>query len=127
MTGPYLWLLAAAIASPAALTAQQARRQPNVIRLEEIRTIHVDNAYQIVERLRPRLLAQQTTLGSSGGVGSHTTPPVTVYVGMSAIGGIDKLASIPAETVREVRYLDAGAARVRFGLPEGRAIVVTPR
>ena len=181
--------VAGAISVPAA--AQQATRRSDVITPEEIEQVQVEDAYQVVLRLRPEFLQRagrprgtarlsgpvlggataqggsapaskqaadpyapefdQGDLGTSAGGTSNepggSTSPITsgaapdralprgggarssvaVYVGNMLAGGIEELTTLPAASVREIRYLRPSEAQFRFGAQAGgaAAIVVT--
>lgn len=90
-----------------------ARPSRDLITREEIAASPVATAYEAVERLRPEFLR------SIRGGG-----PPNVYVNDSSSGGIDILRSIRADNVDEIRYLDAVAANLRFGLNNTSGVIL---
>jgi hypothetical protein len=95
--------LAACSSAPAPSGAPRASR--DLITREEISASPVTTAYEAVERLRPEFL--RPTRG--GGL-------PRVYINDSSSGGVEILRSIRADNVLEIRFLDAVAANLRFGL-----------
>ena len=126
-----LVLLLAALAAPAALAAQDTmpmpkaakiKRNPEVISLEEIRASgDVQNAYDLVQRLRPTWL---TFRGPSSI--NLTTPELVVYFNGVRRGGPDTLRELELRGVKELRHLRGTDATQRFGTGhENGAILVT--
>ena len=87
-----------------------------------------NTAYDIVHALRPTML---TSRGATGGPRSRlpvweSNAGIKVYLDGLRYGGVESLASIPASTVREIRWLSAMDATTRFGTGNAAgAIVVT--
>jgi hypothetical protein len=126
-----LVLLLAALAAPAALAAQDTmplpkaakiKRNPEVISLEEIQASgDVQNAYDLVQRLRPTWL---TFRGPSSI--NLATPELVVYFNGVRRGGPDSLRELELRGVKELRHLRGTDATQRFGTGhENGAILVT--
>ena len=88
------------------------------------------SAYDLVEGLRPSMLASR---GTSAGSQSRSqlweaSSRIKVYLDGFRYGGVESLATIPASTVVEVRWLSALDATTRFGTGNAAgAIAVTSR
>jgi len=110
-------------ASAAGSTA--THRNPDVISEEEVdATTGVDNAFQLVQRLRPSFL----TFRGSTSIRNADAGRVVVYVNQSRMGFAEALRDIPISNVREIRRLSAAEATQRFGTNNsGGAILVTLR
>lgn len=70
----------------------------------------VTNAYDAVQRLRPRWLVERgpSTLNASGN-------PVVVYVDNHRLGNVDELRNLAIQLIAEIRYRDAADATTRYG------------
>jgi hypothetical protein len=91
---------------------------------QEIESIEVSNAYELIERLRPLWLR------SRGGRSTRLETEIVVYVNESMLGGINDLRDIPIEIVDSVWALDSAAAGRLPGLGSRhveRAIMVVTR
>lgn len=94
------------------------------IEFEEIQAIEASDAYQIVQRLRPRWLRSRGVMSINNP--TPTTP--VVYVDRVRHGQVSALRQIEAGSVLELRYLNAGDATTRFGTGHpGGAILVSIR
>jgi hypothetical protein len=93
------------------------RTNRNLITAEEIATISVSDAFEVVERLRPSFFATHGTL----------TPPVA-YVDGLPFGAIDQLHRIQPSSIQSIQYLDPLLATQRYGKAAGGgAILVTTK
>jgi hypothetical protein len=109
-----LVLLAACVSS----RAQELRTSPttsidkNVITAAEINDSYAATAYDAIDRLRPRFLLTNADLGP--------TAPRLVYLnGVVLTGGVNELRTIPANSVREIRFvrsIDAATAHLGGGI-----------
>lgn len=80
-------------------------RDRNVITQEEVAELPPQDAYQVVQRLRPRWLRQRGTGG---------TAQVRID-GRLIQGGVTALRTLRAAEIREIRYIDARDATTQFG------------
>lgn len=80
----------------------------DLITREEIAETGLYNAYDIIRRLRPRWLSPRVR----GGMGQNTGLPA-IYVGDQYWGEVDTLQRISAESIAEMRYLNARDATTR--------------
>ncbi len=109
-------LLTAAACSGATQGGSTTRRA-NLITAQEIASVEVSTAYDLVRRLRPRWLQAR---------GSGT--PV-VYIDQQRRGGLQELEQLQPIDVAEMRYLNASDATLRYGTnhPGGAILVTTKR
>jgi hypothetical protein len=97
-----------------------ARRDRNLITLEELQTSTATNLHEAIRQLRPEMLVQR-----GGGAATATLTPsanapdagqITVYMDNTKLnGGLVALRDIPVSSVKEVRYLNASDATQAFG------------
>jgi hypothetical protein len=109
---------------------KKPKRQPNVISLEEIEAVRdqTDDAMGIIQRLRPQYLRARGATSLGNAAGGRAIPYARVVVDGMPRGELSVLTQIPAMTVKEIRYLGASEASVRFGTGyDGGAILVTTR
>jgi outer membrane cobalamin receptor len=113
-----------AITTACASAGARPSRTSDVITIEEIESASVSTAYEAVQRLRPSFLRGrgQSSIQNPGG-----DLPV-VYVNGLRTGGIDQLHNIPAQDVREIRFISASDATTRYGTGHtGGIIEITTR
>jgi len=109
--------LAACSQQPASGTTKVAPKNRNLITADEIATINVSDAYEVVDRLRPTFLSARGAL----------TPPVT-YVDGLPFGDLQSLHRIQPSSVASIQYLDPMMATQRYGKAAGGgAILVTTK
>jgi hypothetical protein len=98
---------------------------PNVLTAAEISSAKAGEAstYDAIQRLRPQFFRTRGRLGNEPG------GDISVSVDGGALSTTDALRSIPATTVKEVRYLGANDAAQRYGVRanSGPVILVTQR
>ena len=82
---PFIAGIALAVAFAAPASAQQTTREPqsgrrsDVITREEIEAVQVEDAYQVVLRLRPEFLSRAArSKNSAGGCPPKHTPPTSM-------------------------------------------------
>ena len=95
----------------------------NLITQAEIEYVNVSNAFEAIQRLRPRML--QRRLGSSTDKGE--AGEIVVFVDNAKYGYPDQLTSISADRIREIRYINASDATTRYGTgyTEGVILILT--
>ena len=103
-------------------------RQQDVITEAEIaeRASEASNALQIVQKLRPQMLATRGRFSpaDSSDAGSRAKAVVDGV----AYGPVESLANLNAISVKEIRYLNATDATTRFGTGYvGGVILVTTK
>ena len=94
---------------------------PNLITLEEIQASTHQNAYDLVQSLRPRWLVTRTSMSIRTGPGS-----VQVYVNNVRQGS---LQSITKSVIQEIRFYPPPEAQARWGAghQQGAIEVITRR
>lgn len=97
-------LLLSLISGCAAAPGSEGRGDPNMISAQEVESAGVNNAYELIERLRPMWLR------SRGGRSIRLETQIVVYLNRSMLGDPEALRDIPIEIVRSVRVLDAAEA-----------------
>jgi hypothetical protein len=143
--------VAAAVALAGGLTAQaqqvseNANRNRKLITAEEIDAAHVNNAYQVIEKLHPEYLqrvnriqtlgsGQMNRGGSRGGgassAGEGSDPmqaadqsyiqpepqrTTAVFVDGNEMGGLEELQQVQSNLIEEIRYLSAADAEAKYG------------
>jgi hypothetical protein len=96
---------------------KKPRVNRSIITYEEIQTINVTNAYEIVKRLRPDLLnkdQKQMPNLSDGGVTDFNFA-VLIYLNGSRFGEKTSLRNIEYNRVKEIRYYDPDESVFKFG------------
>ncbi|HSA56659.1 MAG TPA: hypothetical protein VLE53_13200 [Gemmatimonadaceae bacterium] len=107
--------------STSATAPQPARGSANLITEEEIAQGTYQTALEIVQGLRPSMTRYRaTTTSATGNPSGYTdaaaaTGGVVVYMDESRLGEVSTLSSIPAQRVREIRYISARDATTRWG------------
>lgn len=86
------------------------------------------NALEVVQNLRPQMLIPRG-VGSDGSGLSATSIPIIVYMDDVRLGEVQSLVNIPANRVREIRFVNARDATTRYGTghSSGVILVVTKR
>jgi hypothetical protein len=124
-------LLASACASSAAsggAGATTQRGDPNIIRRTELSAAQLDemNAYQVVQQVRPRMLASQPpTLGPTAVTG--TSQVLVVYLDAAKLGAIDTMKEIRMSELQEIRYLSPSEATLRYGTGHESGVILLRR
>ena len=102
----------------------EATRDRNLITAEEIATVPITTAWELVSRLRPEWLRNR---GPASMRASAPEYPV-VYIDEVSSGGLEALQRISSIAIAEVRFISARDAATRFGLNHGGgAIMVKTR
>lgn len=97
----------------------------NLILGEELAASAAENALQAIRLLRPSMLR------AHGGSASAPTGAADIVVYQDGVktGGPSSLESVPTISVREIRFINAGDATIRFGTghPMGAILVTMKR
>jgi len=116
----------AAAASPADPTAavSRVRGRRDVLTVEEIQGTHLNNAFEVVSRLRPQWLHNRG--------GPYPDPDgsveIQVFFNGQPVGNIESLKQYPLNTIETMRFVDPIRARATYGPPNGRGVItVTSR
>jgi hypothetical protein len=88
---------------------QRIRTDPNVLTLEEIRSIEAANLYEVVQRLRPRWLAPRARPGF-GSESGGAEPEIAVYEGINRLGDLRTLRDLHPGFAERLRFLDGPTA-----------------
>lgn len=104
--------------------AQNVRRDQNLLSRAEITAAQVRNAFELIERERPRWLQPRVARTLTGD--KH----VMVYVNDTPLGDINSLRQLSLEGVELIRFLDHAQARVQLpaagvGMTAGVIQVIT--
>ncbi len=83
----------------------------DVITLEEIRSVNVTNAFEVVERLRPNFF---TSRGPQSILLTQQNVPL-VYLNGTRYGTVESLTTIRVEQLREIRLYRPSDASTTFG------------
>ena len=105
-------LIVVALAACATTNSKTTYIPHNLIQLEQIRHQPATDAYDLIRALRPRWLQSRRHRSNYF---NKTAPFATVYVNDSRHGDIDSLRDIPAEQIKEIRFINSNEAAIRFG------------
>jgi hypothetical protein len=99
----------AAVAAILTLACSAAQRaggpgDPTMLLEDEIAASDARNAYELIEQLRPRWLRERTPRSL------RLDTVILVYRDGARFGTIETLQTIPVETIRSIRVLDAAEA-----------------
>ena len=109
-------------AQPSA-TSRTTRGAADVIRESEINLAAYQTALEVVQNLRPNMLIPR-------GVGSDATGlsaariPIIVYMDDVRLGEIAGLSNIPANRVKEIRFMNARDATTRYGTGHSSGVIL---
>jgi hypothetical protein len=133
-----VWVLALSLAagcggqsgtSSGASEPRPVRGSANVISEQEIAQGTYQTALEIVQSLRPQMTRYRATTTSAprGGTGlSEATAvagSVVVYMDETRLGEVSALSTIPAQRVREIRYISANDATTRWGTGHNNGVI----
>ncbi len=106
-----LALLAVLVGCASSANGRRSLQSRNVITTEEIESLNVSTAYEVIQQLRPHFLQGR---GQSSIQDPGSSMPV-VYVNGVRYGPPSALQGIRAMDLREIRYLSASDATTRYG------------
>jgi hypothetical protein len=111
-----------------------ARGSSDFISEEEIRAGSYQTALDIIENLRPTMTRPRgSTLSRNDGAsgissGQVSSVNVVVYLDEVRLGEVQSLRTVPAQTVKEIRYINARDATTRWGTGHSSGVIqVTTR
>lgn len=112
-------LLSACSAATAGTHPEPSRTDSRVLTGDDLRHPVAHNAFDLIRLLRPQYLQfGRPSLGTER----------AVYVDGQRTGDIQDLRLVPADVIREIRFLSGPEANFRYGLDHSAgAIVVTTR
>ena len=94
-------------------------RNSNVIDQEEVRSSTAIDAYALVQQARPTWLHQRGAIS----LRDPTAGAVQVYLDGQQYGELNRLREISTQDVREVRFLGAGEAQMRYGTGHAGGVI----
>lgn len=115
-----------ALASTASAQDQAPKREKpksggaNLITQAEIEYAQVSNAFDAIQRLRPRMLQKRMGPATDRGEAAE----IVVYVDGARYGFLDQLSNIPAEKIKEIRYLNPADATTRYGTGHTEGVIL---
>lgn len=124
MPSQYRWiliLLVFATTSCTAATRSGTGKIPERITYEELQSSDAQNAYELVQRLRPRWLQSRGSRSLTMSTG------ILVFLNDSRLGGLESLRQISKEGIASMRYLDAAQAIAELpgiGSQHAEAVIV---
>lgn len=97
----------------------------NLITQAEIEYVNVSNAYEAIQRLRPRML--QRRVGSSTDKGE--AGEIIVRLDNARYGFTDQLSGISSDRIKEIRFISPSDATTQWGTgyTEGVILVITKK
>ncbi len=97
-------------------TGQREGRRSNIITAEEIASVSANNAYEVVQRLRPGwLITRGVSTTRDPTIEGGPVTGIVVYLDGVRRGGVEVLRDIPVEQLKELRWIDAKDATTRYG------------
>ena len=116
--------LCVAVLSASALSAQRPPKSSStLITAEEIERTGMGNAFDAVQRLRPRWLRAREVLSLDNN--APRMAQIRVYIDDRDQGDLEYLKTIPAERILTLEFVSSNEAGARYGPSEGPGIVVT--
>ena len=108
-------ILTACATAPAAQSASRtAPRSPHLLTATDISRVHVNSAYEAVERLKPNFL-----------LGMRGESIRAVYLnGTRLLGGLENLRMIDASTVQQIVFLNGIDATTFYGSGNGAGVLL---
>jgi hypothetical protein len=108
LAAPFVFMtMVAACATTAGDAERRDRSDPNVLTRAELEDVNVSNAYDAVERLRPRWLVPRTR-------SVQFQADVVVFFNNSPVGDVTSLRQMNLDGIHEIRYLDPAEAQTRL-------------
>lgn len=105
-----------------------ARGNANLITEQEIAAGSYQTALEAIQNLRPQMLIPRASTMTGNAAGSSTMEAtsvnVVIYLDDVRLGEISALSTIPAQRVREIRYVNARDATTRYGSGHGSGAIL---
>ena len=97
----------------------------NLILESEIEPLTEENAFDIIQLLRPNMLRARSPNSFSEAQGGG----IVVYVDNARTGGTETLTNVSRSMIKEIRFINATDATQRFGVghPSGAILISTRR
>ena len=98
---------------------------PNLITSDEIARVNVQNAYEVVQKLRPAMLRQRQIATAH----AQASGELLVYMDNNRLGNVEQLRQISASSIAALRYFSASEAQTKWGSghPGGVIEILTKR
>jgi hypothetical protein len=115
--------------SSGASEPRPVRGSANFISEQEIAQGTYQTALEIVQSLRPQMTRNRsTTTSASRSTAGYTdaaaaTAGVVVYMDDTRLGEVATLSTIPAQRVKEIRYISASDATTRWGTGHSSGVI----
>jgi hypothetical protein len=105
--------------------AKPSRGAPNLITADEIAHASAQNAYDVIQKLRPTMF-RPTQISSAN---AQANGELVIYVDNNRYGDITSLRQITASSIASIRAFTSSEAQMRWGPghPSGAIEVVTKR
>ena len=101
--------------SQATTTPRAVRGPSDVISEAEINAGVYNNALEVVQNLRPNMLRPRSGAGAQ---------PVMLYLDDIRMNDMSGLATVPAQRVKEIRYINARDATTRWGTGHDSGVIL---
>jgi hypothetical protein len=113
MRGRVVAVLAVALATSACVSTprENGGTERNLIERPEIEATRANNAFEVVEQLRPTFLRGRPV--STGNQVTTVTP--LVYLDGTRLGELQQLQTIPVAIILTIQLISAGDATTRWG------------
>jgi len=109
-------LVTAGACASSGASSRRGGSDRNTLTQEEIATVRVANAYEAVERLRPRWLQIRAPKSL------QDPTEVVVFLNNSYLGGPDVLRQFASTSITRLRYLDGSTASATLNGLGGRSV-----
>lgn len=104
-------------ASQPSTVPRTIRGPADVISEAEIKASGYQNALEVVQNLRPAMTRARGTSPQGG------TVPIVLFVDDTRMGDVTSMANIPADRVKEIRYINSRDATTRWGTGFGSGVI----
>lgn len=116
---PGVWAAAGGCVTPGGSPARFSGS--DVIAFEEVRETSANDAYQVVQLLRPRWLRPRSAPSLTNAGGGYAR----IYVDNVPLdGGTRALSTVPVGDIREIRYISPSDATTRFGTGHAGGVIM---
>lgn len=104
-------------------TATRTRGTSNVITEAEISSSAYQNALEVVQNLRPQMLIPRGVGSDPSGL-SAASIPIIIYMDDVRLGEPSSLTNIPANRIKEIRFMNARDATTRYGTGHSSGVIL---
>jgi hypothetical protein len=110
-------------AQPSTTTAARTRGPSDLITEAEVNAGAYQHALEVVQNLRPQMLIPRGVGSDASGL-SATSIPIIVYMDDVRLGEVQSLVNIPANRIKEIRFLNSRDATTRFGTGHSSGVIL---